>query len=238
DPENISQTYDNIFHLNALRYALDAQNASSLTLGGLPIDNPGGGSFYPAVWHALTTLVIETTGVSIPLAVNLISILMGAIYWPLGCVFLARQVAGPRAIAMVAAGGLAAAFGAFPYTMIDFGVLYPYMLGISIAPAALAYVVLALRVGLQPTMRPSRARLALLGVAPGVALAHPSVITGILALSVPIILTVIYRTWDRLRIEEAPRQRLVWLYAISAVLFAVLAALWVALRVEVSWPPL
>lgn len=237
DPENISQTYDNIFHLNALRFVLDTENASSLSLGGLPFEDPGNGSFYPAVWHALTTLIIETTGVSIPVAVNLVSILMGAIYWPLGCVFLVRQVAGPRAIAMVAAGGLAAAFGAFPYTMIDFGVLYPYMLGISLAPAALAYVVLALRVGIQPTMRPSRARLALLGVAPGVALAHPSVIMGILALSVPIILTVIYRTWDRLRIEQAPRHRFAWLFGVSAAVFIVLAILWLVLRVNVAWVP-
>ena len=235
EPESISQTYDNIFHLNAVRFVLDTANASSLTLGGLPVDDPGSGSFYPAVWHAFTALVVSAAGASIPEAVNLVSILIGAVYWPLGCLFLARQVAGPRAVAMVVAGGLAAAFGAFPYLMVDFGVLYPYMLGLSLAPAALAYVVLALRVGVQPTMRPSRARLALIGVAPGVALSHPSVIMGIIALSLPIILTVIYREWDRLRAEGAPRKRFVAHFAVSGAVLAVLALAWVTFRANTSW---
>ncbi len=237
-PENISQTYDNIFHLNALRYVLDAGDASSLTLGGLPIDAPGSGSFYPAVWHALTSLIIEVTGTSIPVAVNIVSILMGAIFWPLGCVFLVRQIVGPRAVAMVGAGAFAAAFGAFPYTMVDFGVLYPYLLGVSLLPAALAYVIIAARVGVQPTMRPSRARFALLGVAPGVALAHPSVIMALLALAVPIMLFVIYREYQRLKMEEAPRSRYVVLITIWAVAFAIMGALWLLLKVKTSWEPL
>src|SRR5690606_19483538 len=54
EPDNISQTYDNIFHLNAPRFVLETGNASSITLAGLPIDAPGTGGFYPAVWHALT----------------------------------------------------------------------------------------------------------------------------------------------------------------------------------------
>jgi hypothetical protein len=237
-PENISQTYDNIFHLNALRFVLNSGDASSLTLGGLPIDAPGTGSFYPAVWHALTTLIIEVTGASIPVSVNVVSILMGAIFWPLGCVFLVRQIVGPRAVAMVGAGAFAAAFGAFPYTMVDFGVLYPYLLGVSLLPAALAYVMIAARVGVQPTMRPSRARFALLGVAPGVALAHPSVIMALLALSVPIMLFVIYREYQRLKMEEASRARFAVFIAIWVVVFAVMGALWLILKVKISWKPL
>ena len=57
EPTNFSQTFDNIFHLNGVRYVLDTGNASSFNLGRMT--NPGGTlPFYPAAWHALVSLVI------------------------------------------------------------------------------------------------------------------------------------------------------------------------------------
>lgn len=51
-PENISQTFDNVFHLNAIRYVLETGNASSMTITGMTNgDNPP--YFYPAAWHGL-----------------------------------------------------------------------------------------------------------------------------------------------------------------------------------------
>lgn len=234
-PDAISQTYDNIFHLNALRYIVETGNASSLTLSGLPLDTGKAGGFYPAVWHALVALIVDTTGAGIPVAVNAVSLLMGAIFWPLGCVFLVRQIVGSRAFALVAGGILSAAFGATPFILVDFGVLYPYLLGVSILPAGLAYALAAARVGVEPTLRPSRARFALLGVVPGIALAHPSAVLSLLVLCVPVMLFVIHREWQRLRIEDAPRHQFVILLAVWTITFAAMAAAWLVLRVDTAW---
>ncbi len=46
-PENFSQTFDNVFHLNAARFVLDTQNASPLHVGQMT--SPSGNvPFYPA----------------------------------------------------------------------------------------------------------------------------------------------------------------------------------------------
>ncbi|MBH0129659.1 DUF6541 family protein [Salinibacterium sp. NK8237] len=238
DPENISQTYDNIFHLNALRYVLDTGNASSLTLGGLNIDNPQAGSFYPAGWHAITAAVASTTGVSIPVAINLVSILIGAVYWPLGCVFLARTIIGPRAIAIVGAGVLSAAFGAFPYGLIDFGVLYPYLLGVSLLPAALAYAIIATGISEQPEMRISRAWFALLGVIPGITLAHPGAGMAFVALSSVIVIVGAYRAYTRLVDNHAEPRRIRLLVATTSVVLVAYVATWLIVRVSVVWEPI
>lgn len=63
-PDSISQTFDNVFHLNAVRYILDHGNASplfvaSMTSAGAPA------SFYPTGWHAIASLVVMISGVTI-----------------------------------------------------------------------------------------------------------------------------------------------------------------------------
>ncbi|QAV69996.1 hypothetical protein ESZ53_05840 [Salinibacterium sp. UTAS2018] len=238
EPENISQTYDNIFHLNALRYVLDSGNASSLTLGGFNIENPAAGTFYPAGWHALTAASASITGVSIPVAINLTSILIGAVYWPLGCVFLVRTILGPRAIAIVGAGVLSAAFGAFPYGLVDFGVLYPYLLGVSLLPAALAYAVIATRLSDQPEMRTSRAWFALFGVVPGITLAHPSATMAFVALSSILVVVGAHRMYKRLVAAHASTRKIRLLLVGTALVLAAYLGAWLVVRVSVVWEPI
>lgn len=138
-PENISQTFDNVFHLNAIRYILDTGNASSLTLSGMTSgDSPP--YFYPAAWHGLASLLVQMTGTPISVAVNVVNLSVAAAVWTAGCMFLARTVIGPNAYAVAAAGVLAAGFGSFPLLLLDFGVLYPNFLSVSMIPAALACV--------------------------------------------------------------------------------------------------
>lgn len=237
EPENISQTYDNIFHLNALRFVLDTGNASSLTLGGLNLADPSAGAFYPAGWHALTAAVASITGVSLPVAINLVSILIGAIYWPLSCVFFVRTIVGPRAVAIVGAGVLSAAFGAFPYGLVDFGVIYPYMLGVSILPAALAYGAIATGISKHPEMRISRARFALLGVLPGIMLAHPSVAMAFVAFSTVMVIRGAHLEHRRLVAREASTRRIRLTIAATLVILLGYAGAWLVVRVSVAWQP-
>ena len=132
-PENISQTYDNVFHLNALRVIADSGRASSLTLASLdPSSNRL--SFYPAAWHDVVALVVDASGSSIPMAVNVSNMIIAAVVWPLSAMFLVSTLTGRRPVPMMVTGALAAGFSSFPYLMVDFGVLYPTLLAIALLP--------------------------------------------------------------------------------------------------------
>ena len=84
-PENFSQTFDNIFHLNAVQYIADTASASSLTIGQMT-----GIGFYPAGWHGLVSLVHSLAASPIPVSVNAVNLVIGALVWPLGCIFLVQ----------------------------------------------------------------------------------------------------------------------------------------------------
>lgn len=197
EPEAFSQTFDNVFHLNAIRYILDTGSGSALTVGAMT-----GAGFYPTAWHDLVSLAVQLTGLPIPVAVNLVNVCIGALVWPLSCIFLARVVLGPTLVATWVAAVLSAAFGAFPLLMVDFGVLYPNFLGISILPAALALGVQAMGLGAASGEARALSLISLVLTLPGLALAHPSSIMALLAFLAP---PALFRWWRSLR--EAVRRR-------------------------------
>jgi hypothetical protein len=186
-PESFSQTFDNVFHLNGVRYILDTGSASSLTMSKMT-SGDAEPYFYPAAWHGLATALIQLTGLPITVAVNVLNMAVAAIVWPLGCMLLTRTVAGNRPVAVGAAGILSAMFAAFPILLLDFGVLYPNFLAICILPAALAAV--AVLFGVARHLKwPPLPRFALpLLIIPGLALAHPNGFMSLVILSVPIAL--------------------------------------------------
>lgn len=198
-PSNISQTFDNVFHLNAIRWILDTGIASPFKIGALNYQYDERISFYPDMWHAVVALVVQASGSPIPIAVTATNVVIGGLLWPLGCVLLVRQIAGPRPIALLAAGVLSAGFSTFPYLMIDFGVLYPNLLSIALLPTALAVVLMTARVGLDRPLAPWRASIALLGVLPGLALAHPTTLMALITFSIPIGVVVVIRSVTTLR---------------------------------------
>lgn len=191
-PENISQTYDNIFHLNAVRYVLDSGSGSSLTLGGLH-SNGANPSSYPAAWHDLVSLVVQVSGVSIAAAVNAVTLVIGALVWPISCIFLATRAAGTRPVPMLFAGALSAVFGAFPYLMLTFGVLYPFFLSLALLPAALALLTVATGLSKHHNTPPWVTVLMLVLTIAGVGLAHPSTALALAIFAVPIFVVAIVR---------------------------------------------
>ncbi|RNL57094.1 DUF6541 family protein [Arthrobacter oryzae] len=178
-PDAFSQTYDAVFHLNSVRFALDTGQSSSLTLGGMT-----GGGFYPAGWNAVATLVAATTGTGVPVAVNITTLVLAAVFWPLSVVLLAKWAVGARPAGILGAGIAAASLGAFPLLMMDFGVLYPNLLAISVLPASIALA--ASLAGFAPGRTPHGPGLAPRGpgLAPhGPADVLPTVLALLLALS-------------------------------------------------------
>ncbi|MHA7275535.1 DUF6541 family protein [Arthrobacter sp. Hz1] len=221
-PENIAQSHDNIFHLNALRYITETSNSSSLTLGYLGTRE---GTFYPAGWHAVVSLVIATSGIPLAAAINVANLVLITGIWSVGCLFLVSRLTGERALPLLVAGVLSTAYSSFPYLLLEFGVVYPFMLSIAILPAALGLVLQLVGAGSEVPLRRFGCLVLLAGLLPGLMLAHPSSLLGLLALSAPAVLTVAYRTAR----TSGGRRRLA--AVAGAVAFAVLsAALWMTVR--------
>ncbi|WP_427008248.1 DUF6541 family protein [Pseudarthrobacter sp. H2] len=235
-PEAFSQTFDNVFHLNAVRYIQDTGSGSSFTVSSMT-----GGGFYPSAWHDVVALLAGLTGASIPVAVNVTNLVVGSLAWPLGCMFLAHKLLGNRVVVSVAAGILAAGFGAFPILLLDFGVLYPNFLGNALLPTALGLGIQALGLAHQE----SRSRwidcLLLFAVLPGITLAHPSSTMALLALMVPPLVLV----WARATAKIVRGTRRRWarlggMVALLALGVAGLAVAWKTIRppeVAAFWPP-
>jgi len=195
-PDAISQTFDNVFHLNAIRYVLDEGTASALQIGQMT--SPGGGvPFYPAAWHATAALVVQLSGASIPVVVTAQTLLIAAVVWPAGIMLLARTLAGPGLPVTVSGAIAAVAVPAFPFLPMDYGVLYPYQLALALVPAALAATARLLGVGGGGSLAPGWWALVVAGIVPGVALAHPGGFVAWLALSVPLALVFAWRAWAR-----------------------------------------
>lgn len=237
-PENISQTYDNVFHLNAVRFILETGNGSSSFLGDLKAT--GDPSFYPGVWHDLVALVVQLTGSTIPVSLNAVNIVLAALVWTISAMYLATRVLGSRPAVYLVSGALAGAFGAFPYLLLDFGVLYPNFLAITLLPVAIALVAAVLRVSQEPHPGTVRALILLVAILPGIALSHPSIGIVLGAFALPVILFWLIK---QLRSFLAHELTLKWLLAsLAAVIFysLILQYVWEEFRPSASaskWPP-
>lgn len=198
-PDNISQTFDNIFHLNGVRFILDEGNASSLRLGYMT--SPDGSlPFYPAAWHALVALTVQLSGATIPVAVNAVVMVVAAMVWPVAAVLFARTLFGRHPALSVGAALLAVALPAFPILPMDYGVLYPFQLGLAVLPVALAATLrLAAIVPRRDPVGVWWWLLILAGVVPGMTLGHPGAFVAWLALTAPMAIVVVVDRWRHAR---------------------------------------
>ncbi|RAX43810.1 hypothetical protein DQ354_18800 [Arthrobacter sp. AQ5-06] len=236
-PEGFSQTFDNVFHLNAVRYILDTGSGSSITVSSMT-----GGGFYPAAWHDLVALVASITGSEIPVSVNVVNIVVGAFVWPLGCIFLAHTTLGNRVVVSVAAGILSAGFGAFPLLLLDFGVLYPNFLGNALLPVAVGLAIQAMGLASSAVESKPVRWLLFLSVLPGISLAHPSSTMALVAM----LLAPLLILWIRLTTTVARRSSRPSLVVPGMILplligLGTVAVLWKTIRppeIAAFWPPI
>lgn len=221
DPGNISQTYDALWHYNAVAYILDSYNGSTLTLGGLG-NTTGSDMFYPAAWHDVAAELVMLTGVSIPVAANVLAAMIAIVLWPLSCLLLARQIFGPSSSTLAVTGVLSIGFAAFPWALLGYGVLWPNALGLSLVPAALAIVLSILGLPEQDALGRVRS-IALLPIAVlALGIAHPGTFFSFVVLSVFPIVFAAARRWARLyRSDRTTRAALE-----AVILFATLGGAW------------
>lgn len=132
-PNEFSQRFDTVFHLNAVQYVASTGAASPFEFG--PIGSP---SFYPAVWHEWAGLLVQLTGVPVTVAVQVCTVVTVFLIWPLGLAWLVDTLFRLGAVGRLAVGPLAFASSAMPFGLISWGTFYANLLGFAMAPVAIA----------------------------------------------------------------------------------------------------
>lgn len=231
-PDAISQTFDAPFHLNGLRHIADTGSASSFDLTSLVLPE-GRSSFYPAAWHGVASLVASLVAAPVAAVANGVNMVVASIVWVSGSVLLSRVIVPGSRVAPVAAGVLAAAFPAFPVLVLDYGVLYPYFLGLALLPVALALTISVARLGGRVEFGRGLQVPALGLTVVACALAQPSVALSWGALTVPIAVA-----WFVLFLTRRPRPLHAVLLGIGLlVVIGLLAGAWIlAGRMGLSAP--
>ncbi|WP_022888301.1 DUF6541 family protein [Agromyces italicus] len=218
DPGHPAQTYDTVFHLNAVEWILDTGNASPTAM---TMTTPGRTTgFYPTLWHAIVAIVVQLTGASIPVATNAVALVVASVVWSVACVFFARVLFGRAPFHAVLVGGLSAVFGAFPALLLRFGVLYPNLLAVSLLPIALALLAALVQGRPRLGMRPVALALAAAFVIAGLTLAHPNALFSLFVLTVPLVVDAVVRIVRRSAPERRVRTALISATG-AAALFAV-----------------
>jgi len=245
-PERISQTYDAVFHLNAVQSIVQSGDASSLHLYRLTHPTQST-AFYPAVFHSIAAVAAETTGVPIPVAVNAAWLGTAGPVFAFGCALAARVLFGTTALRRdetapalqpVLVGSVAAvlssAFVAFPYLLLDFGTLYPNGLAYTTLPVGLALIAALTAWPERHAWRPEsplprwRTLLLLLGWLGGAAFAHPRSLVAILVLAAPLLVAWFAARMSALAASSPQgrrRARLVVVVVVAAVALVAAGAL-------------
>lgn len=182
-PDELSQTFDAMFHYSAVSYILESGSASSLTINSLGNPSTAAG-FYPAGWHGVTSLVVLTTGTDIATATNMVSWAIAGLIWPIGSSLLVRQVVGRNTAAMAITPILSVAFTAFPWGLLSFGVLWPNALSLALVPSGLAAVLAATKTAKDDTIGFRRAITLAPLVLVACAFAHPNAVFSLAVLAV------------------------------------------------------
>lgn len=162
----IPQGWDSLLHGTASRLIGQTGDASPFSLAAAA--QPGNPNYYyPDAFHALTALVLDLPGQSMPGALNAV-VTATAIVFIFATVALTSRI-DPRPLALSAAAVLAATFSAFPVMQAAHGPLSPFALSAAAMPGVLAVILAMLRRPGAPTIIA-----AALGLS-GLYVTHPSV---------------------------------------------------------------
>lgn len=229
DPSNPSQLYDGLFHLNAVEFIASTGDASPFHMTMATPSQVT--SFYPTLWHALVSLIVPVSG-GVVTATNVTTVAVVALIWPVALATLTAVVFPQRPQAALWAPVLGFGFSIFPLGFLNWGVLYPNLLGTLLVPVLLAAVLLACAADLGWRRRTLRILVALAATA-ATALGHPSALLGAIALLVPFLL---WRAW-RVAARGGRRTRVI-VGAIVVIGAVALVAVWIEANVTThEWLP-
>ena len=187
-PEAFSQTLDNSYHMNAIRWIQEHGDASSLTMGAVSAADQQP-SFYPAGWHDFVYLMYNTTGTSIATATIVMILLVAGIIWPCSLVAMCLSIPHLRRLQALAIPALTCGFFAFPGLLLFWGVLFPNLLGYALLPAFVALLshMIQLLARREYSFVLSLSLTILVGLG-GLALVHPNAVVSAAVFAVPMLL--------------------------------------------------
>lgn len=238
-PENFAQRFDNVFHLNAIQYILQTGNASSLTLGSMA-GAEGGSAIYPAAWHSAAALIAQLGASDVVVAENVLNIVVAAVIWPSGIVFLVHQVIGPKPITLAVSGVFSAGFAAFPLAIMDFGPLYPNLLAYALLPASLALVIALCGLGHGGNIDKPALWMSLTVAIPGLALSQTNGLLSLIAFALPLGVWTASREVARVHRIGGSRRRYTLVAGVTVLGLLGFALIWKILRPLAdydSWAP-
>lgn len=229
DAQRPSQLYDALFHLNAVEFIIQTGDASPLHM---TMTTPGAQiGFYPTLWHAVISLIVPAAG-GVTAATNVFTVAAVALVWPVASAALTCVAfpARPTAAAWAAVASLA--FSVFPLGFLNWGVLYPSLLGMLSLPLLISLVVSAASGSRSWSDRTLWVLIAL-AAAGATGLAHPSALLGGVALLVPYALV---RVWSVCRRSTTGVRIL--LAGLVALGLALLVLVWIRTNVSThTWLP-
>lgn len=223
-PEAFSQSLDNSFHMNAIRWIQEHGDASSLTLGAVSAADQQP-AFYPAGWHDFVSLIYSTTGTSIATATIVTVLLAASILWPCSLMALSLSIPKLRRLQALAIPALTCGFAAFPGLLLRWGVLFPNLLGYALVPSFVALMVCLVQVMVRGEYAAllSLCLAALVGVA-GLALVHPNAVVSAVVFALPLVLAGV--AWVVRSRELASRQKWVGSALLGLVILGCVGAWW------------
>lgn len=237
-PDAFSQTYDNIFHMNAVRWILETGNGSSLSFA--MTTGSGDPMYYPVGWHdvvALVNMLVRDDNVA--LSINAVTLVALGLVWTSGCLFLVRSITNGNWAVLLGAAVLSASFAAFPFLLLGFGVLYPNFLGLCLLPAGIALTVHVLGIQSGPALHlPSTILVGLL-VLLGAGLAHPNVLLSYVVILLPLLAAGVWNALLKPR-DSGWTRRLVLRSALFLLAIPATVIAWEVLRPaehEAIWQP-
>jgi len=182
----IPQIWDSVFHANATNFIVTTGESAPSALREL--NQPDVESYYyPNGYHVVAATFIMLTKVAVPATLELSFAVVPA-YLAVGFAALIRNMGGRPALAACAAV-LSCAFTAFPYDLLPWGTLLPFLTVVALLPA---FIALWARL-LQGRARQFSSSIVLGFAGVGIIALHPSVAVAALLLGIGILV----QTWVR-----------------------------------------
>ena len=190
-PNSFLAKTDNTFHFNLIAHNLDSGDWSMLH-STLYDRADKFGTYYPAAWHLVPTILCQATGCTIPMSVNVfIAVLLCSVVPTSSYCFMRIVLGKDNPFALRLGATLPLAFVVFPWQIL-LEAKHPFFLGMSFLPVALALFIGVVEDALRREL--DRRTLVLLAIALlACLLAHPSMAFSIGQLLGPYIVWVIWR---------------------------------------------
>lgn len=144
-PDWFSVEIDNAYHLNELYAMASTGQFSAFSISVFPtvqgFGSTSDASFYPALWHVVAAVVLDSVAGSAPVAENATNFVFVAVVFPLGVwSFLSSAFKENRRV--VVAGSLTCVcFFDFPWRLLTYGLLCSNLAAFAMVPAALSVFV-------------------------------------------------------------------------------------------------